>query len=63
MWGRRGWLGLPHGSYVCRGTDEHKANVAPGWSQDYVAYVRRPGETDKHKGLRFVDSAWPMNVS
>jgi hypothetical protein len=62
-WGRCGWLGLPCGSYVHLGTDEHKANVAPGWLRDYVAYVRRPGGTDEHKGLRFVRSAWPMNVS
>jgi hypothetical protein len=37
-WGRRGWSGLPCGSYVRRGTDERK-------------------------GLRFVGSAWPTNVS
>jgi hypothetical protein len=63
MWGRRGWSGLPHDSYVHRGTDEHKANVAPRWSRDYVAYVRRPGGTDERKGLKFIGSAWPMNVS
>jgi hypothetical protein len=62
-WGRRGWSGLPCGSYVRRGTDEHTANVAPGWSQDYVAYVHRPGGTDERKSLRFVGSTWPMNVS
>jgi hypothetical protein len=62
-WGRRGWSGLPRGSYVRRGTDKHKANVAPGWSQDYVAYVHRPGGTDERKSLRFVGSTWPMNVS
>jgi hypothetical protein len=62
-WGRRGWLGLPHGSYVHRGTDEHKANVTPGWLRDYVAYVHRPGGTNEHKSLRFIGSAWPMNVS
>jgi hypothetical protein len=28
-----------------------------------VAYVHRPGGTDEHKGLRFVGSAWPMNVN
>jgi hypothetical protein len=37
-WGRRGWSGLPCGSYVRQGTDERK-------------------------GLRFVGSAWPTNVS
>jgi hypothetical protein len=62
-WGRRGWLGLPRGSYVHRGTDEHKANVTPGWLRDYVAYVHRPGGTNEHKSLRFIGSAWPMNVS
>jgi hypothetical protein len=56
-WGRRGWLGLPRDSYV------HKANVAPGWSLDYMAYVRRPGGTDEHMGLRFIGSAWPTNVN
>jgi hypothetical protein len=56
-WGRRGWSGMPRGSYVCRGTDEHKFNLAPGWLQDYVAYARRPGGTDEYKGLRFVGSA------
>jgi hypothetical protein len=61
-WGRRGWLGLPHGSYVRRGTNEHKANVALGWLRDYVVYVRRPEGTDERKGLRFVGSAWSMNV-
>jgi hypothetical protein len=52
------------GSYVRRGidTDEHKANVAPGWSRDYVAYARRSGGTDECKGLRFVGSAWPTNM-
>jgi hypothetical protein len=59
--------------YVRRFPDEHKShvgeptnirsNVAPGWLRDYVAYVRRPGGTDEHKGLRFIDSAWPTNVS
>jgi hypothetical protein len=52
----------PRGSYVHRGTDEHKANVTPGWLRDYVAYVHRPEGTDKRKGLRFIGSAWPMNV-
>jgi hypothetical protein len=61
-WGRLGWSGLPRSSYVHQGTDEHKANVAPGWLRDYVAYVHRPEGTDEHKGLRFVGSAWPMNV-
>jgi hypothetical protein len=42
---------------------EHKANVAPRWLRDYVVYVRWPGGTDEHKGLGFVGSAWPMNVS
>jgi hypothetical protein len=37
--------------------------VAPVWLRDYVAYVHRPGGTDEHKGLRFVGSARPMNVS
>jgi hypothetical protein len=55
-WGRHGWLGLPRGSYVHRGTDKHKANVAPGWSRDYVAYVHRAGETDERNGLRFIGS-------
>jgi hypothetical protein len=49
--------------YVRRFPDEHKANMAPGWLRDYVAYVCRPGGTDKRKGLRFVGPAWPMNVS
>jgi hypothetical protein len=62
-WSRRGWSGLPHGIYVHQGTDEHKTKVAPEWSRDYMAYVRRPGGTDEHKGLRFVGSAWPTNVS
>jgi hypothetical protein len=62
-WGKCGWSGLPRGSYVRRGIDEHKANVAPGWSRDYVTYVRRSGGTDKHKGLRFVGSVWSTNVS
>jgi hypothetical protein len=62
-WGRRGWSGLPRGSYVRWGTDEHKANVAPGWLRDYMAYVCRPGGTNEHKGLRFISSAWPTNVS
>jgi hypothetical protein len=62
-WGRRGWSGLQHGSYVHHGTDEHKANVAPGWLRDYVAYVRRPEGTDERKGLRFIGSARPMNKS
>jgi hypothetical protein len=62
-WSRRGWLGLPRGSYVHRGTDEHKVNVTPGWLRDYMAYVDQPGGTDEHKGLRFVGSAWPTNVS
>jgi hypothetical protein len=48
--------------YVRRGTDEHKANVAPGWMRDYVAYVRQPEETGKRKGLRFINSTWPTNV-
>jgi hypothetical protein len=29
-WGRCGWSGLPRGSYVRRGTDEHKGRVAAG---------------------------------
>jgi hypothetical protein len=62
-WGRRGWSSLPRGSYIRRGTGEHKVNVAPGWSRDYVAYVRWPGGIDEHKGLRFVGSTWPTNVS
>jgi hypothetical protein len=62
-WGRRGWSGMPRDNYVHRVTDEHKANMAPGWSQDYVAYVHQSGGTDERKGLRFVGSAWPMNVS
>jgi hypothetical protein len=62
-WGRHGWLGLPCVSYVHRGTDEHKANVALGWLLDYMAYVHRSGETDEHKSLRFVGSAWLTNVS
>jgi hypothetical protein len=37
--------------------------VAPRWSQDYMACVRRLGGTDERKGLRFVGSAWPMKVS
>jgi hypothetical protein len=53
-WGRHGWLGLPCVSYVHRGTEEHKANVALGWLLDYMAYVHRSGETDEHKSLRFV---------
>jgi hypothetical protein len=61
MWGRRGWSGLPHGSYV-RGINEHKTNVALGWLRDYVAYVHLPEGTDERKGLRFVGSAWPTNV-
>jgi hypothetical protein len=60
--GRRGWSGLSCGSYVRRGTDEHKANVAPRWLRDYVAYVRRPEGIDERKDLRFIGSAWPMNV-
>jgi hypothetical protein len=48
---------------TCQGTDEHKANVAPGSARDYVAYVRRPGGTDERKGLKFIDSTWPTNVS
>jgi hypothetical protein len=39
-----------------------EANVAPGWLQDYVAYVRQPKGTDERKGLRFVGFAWPTNV-
>jgi hypothetical protein len=62
-WGRCGWSALPCGSYVHRGTDKHKANMAQGWSRDYVAYVHWPGGTDECKGLRFIGSAWPMNVS
>jgi hypothetical protein len=31
-----------------------------GWLQDYVAYIRRSGETNEHKSLRFVGSAWPI---
>jgi hypothetical protein len=62
-WGRRGWSGLPHGSYVRRGTGKYKANVAPGWSWDYVAYVRQPGRANEPMGLRFIGSAWTMNVS
>jgi hypothetical protein len=62
-WGRHGWSGLPCGSYVRQGTDEHKANVALGWSEDYVAYVRQPGGTDERKGLRFIGSARPTNIS
>jgi hypothetical protein len=37
--------------------------VAPGSAQTYVVYVRQPGGTDERKDLRFVGSAWPMNVS
>jgi hypothetical protein len=48
--------------YVHWGTDEHKANVAPGWMRDYMAYVRRPEEIGERKGLRFVDSAWQTNI-
>jgi hypothetical protein len=62
-WGRCGWSALPCGSYVHRGTDKHKANMAQGWSRDYVAYVHWLGGTDECKGLRFIGSAWPMNVS
>jgi hypothetical protein len=62
-WGRRDWSGLPRGSYVHWGTDKHKANMASGWSQDYVTYVCRPGGTDERKGLRFVGSVWPTNIS
>jgi hypothetical protein len=54
---RRGWSGQPCDSYVHWGTDEHKANVAPGLTRAYVAYVCRSGGTNKCKGLRFVDSA------
>jgi hypothetical protein len=34
-WGRRGWSGLPRGSYVHQGTDEHKelTNIRPPWHQ------------------------------
>jgi hypothetical protein len=55
-WGRRGWSGLPRDCYVHRKTNEHKANVSPGWLWDYMACVRRPGGTDKHKCLIFVGS-------
>jgi hypothetical protein len=51
------------GSYVHRGTNENKVNVAPGSAWAYVAYVHRPGGTDERKGLRFVGSTWPTNVS
>jgi hypothetical protein len=34
--------------------DEHKVNMALGSTRAYVSYVRRPGGTDEHKGLRFV---------
>jgi hypothetical protein len=37
--------------------------VAPGLAWAYMAYVHRSGGTDERKGLRFVGSAWPMNVS
>jgi hypothetical protein len=56
------WLGLPRGSYVHWGTNEHKANVAPGWLRDYMVYVHRPEGTNERKDLRFVGSTWPMNV-
>jgi hypothetical protein len=56
-------LGLPRDSYVRRGTDEHKANMAPGWLGDYVVYIGRPGGTDEHKGLRFVGSAWLTTIT
>jgi hypothetical protein len=61
-WDRRDWSGLPRGSYVRRGIDEHKVNMAPRWLRDYVAYIRRPEGTDERKGLSFVGSAWPTNV-
>jgi hypothetical protein len=38
-------------------------NVAPGSTWAYVAYVRQPSGTDKRKGLRFIGSTWPTNVS
>jgi hypothetical protein len=51
------WLvGLPCDSYVHRGIDEHKTNVALGSARAYVAYVHRSGGTDERKGLRFVGS-------
>jgi hypothetical protein len=59
-WGRRDWSGLPHGNYVHRGTDEHKANVASGWLRDYVAYARWPGGTDERKlGSSALMNMWP----
>jgi hypothetical protein len=57
QWGGR------RGSYVHRETDEHKANVSPGSMQAYVAFVHQPGGTDERKGLKFVGSAWPTNIS
>jgi hypothetical protein len=47
-WGRRGWSGLPHGSYVRRGTDDHKANMAQGGH----------GTTQR----TFVGQVEPMNI-
>jgi hypothetical protein len=44
------WSGLPCGNYVHWETDGHKANVAPGWLRDYVAYIRRPEGTNERKG-------------
>jgi hypothetical protein len=57
--GRRGWSGLPRGSYVCR----RRANVIAGSAWTYVVYVHRSGGTDERKGLRFDGSTWPTNVS
>jgi hypothetical protein len=57
--GRRGWSGLPSGSYVCR----RRANVIAGSAWTYVSYVHRSGGTDERKGLRFDGSTWPTNVS
>jgi hypothetical protein len=38
-------------------------NMAPGSAQSYVAYVHRPGGTGERKGLTFIGSVWPINVS
>jgi hypothetical protein len=54
---------LPHGSYVHQRTDKHKANMAPGSTRAYVAYVHQAGETDERKGLRFIGPTYSTNVS